>query len=84
MKIYIIVEELLSNLNYIKNNHEWYYRLVTDGNLDVSEFKYFGTSDYRNRVAHMNLIAMDGYQYEVYVLHEYLCKYINDLELLLE
>ncbi|ARN77088.1 hypothetical protein BST97_03235 [Nonlabens spongiae] len=80
----IIVEELLANLEHIKSNYDWYYKLVTHGNLDVSEFKYFGSADYRNRVAHMSLVAMDGYQYDVYELSEYLCKYINDLELVLE
>ncbi len=80
----IIMDELLANLDHIRSNYEWYYKLVTHGNLDVSEFKYFGSVDYRNRVAHMNLIAMDGYHYDVFELSEYLCKYINDLELALE
>jgi hypothetical protein len=80
----IIVDELLVNLNHIKANYDWYYKLVTHGNLDVSEFKYFGTADYKNRVAHMSLVAMDGYQYDIFVLEAYLCKFINDLELALE
>jgi hypothetical protein len=79
-----IVTELIANLNYIRANHDWYYKLVINGTLDVSEYKYFGTADYRNRVAHMGLIAMDGYQYDIYELSLYLCKYINDLELALE
>ena len=80
----IIMDELLANLNHIKSNYDWYYKLVTNGDLDVSEFKYFGTADYRNRVAHMSLVAMNNYNYDVYILSEYLCKYINDLELALE
>ncbi len=79
----IIVEELLANLNHIKTNYDWYFKLVTNGNLDVSEFEYFGTPDYRNRVAHMNLVAMDGYQYDIFELAAYLCKFINEVELAL-
>lgn len=80
----VIVKELLNNLDHIRANHEWYYKLVTTGDLDVSEFEYFASADYRNRVAHMGLIAMDGYQYDIYELEAYVCNYVNQLELLLE
>ena len=57
----IIVKELLSNLGYLRDNYEWYYKLITGQSLQIDEYAYFKSSDYKNRVAHMELIAMDSY-----------------------
>jgi hypothetical protein len=78
-----IVKELLSNLNYLKDNYDWYYKLINGGNLDVSEYAYFGSSDYKNRVAHMQLIAMESYYSDLAHFQNLLEKNIITLETIL-
>jgi len=58
----IISAELIKNLNHIKENFQWYNKLVSGGSFTIEEYKYFGTPDYRNRVVHMKFLYLDGYR----------------------
>ncbi|WP_178985402.1 DUF6090 family protein [Winogradskyella helgolandensis] len=53
----IMKDELIKNINYIKDNFTWYEKLVGDNrNFTVEEYKYFGSDDYKNRVVHMRFL----------------------------
>ncbi|MFD1061815.1 DUF6090 family protein [Winogradskyella litorisediminis] len=57
-----ITKELISNLNHIKENYDWYEKLIIpNSNFTVDEYKYFGSTDYKNRVVHMKFLYADGY-----------------------
>lgn len=59
----MIVDETIGNLNYLKENYEWYYKIITKTeSIDVKDFNYFEGPDYRNRVANMYLIQYLGYE----------------------
>jgi hypothetical protein len=69
----IIKDELVSNITYIKDNFDWYEKLVGDKpNFTVDEYQYFFSTDYRNRVVHMRFLYTDGY-----------ASIIDDLEIIL-
>jgi hypothetical protein len=80
----VIVKELLGNLEYLRDNYDWYHKLIGGGDLDVSEYAYFRSTHYKNRVAHMELIAMDSYYSNLYTFKFALNSHIEKLELLLE
>ncbi len=79
----IIVKELVSNLEYLRDNYDWYYKLISGGNLDIKEYDYFKSGHYKNRVAHMELIAMDSYYSNLFKFKRNLKKHIEELELVL-
>ena len=58
----VITNELITNLNYIKDHFSWYENLVgTERQFTTEEYAYFFTDDYKNRVLHMRFLYGDGY-----------------------
>ncbi len=80
----IIKDELVANLRYIKDNFDWYEKLVgEDRNFTVDEYKYFGSDDYKNRVVHMKFLYVNGYDSVLEESYEILSKRLEELNALL-
>jgi len=80
----IITEELITNMRYIKDNFDWYEKLVTENsNFTLEEFSYFGSQDYKNRVVHMKFLYLNSYDETLEESLEVLTQRLNELEALL-
>ncbi|SDT09790.1 hypothetical protein [Winogradskyella sediminis] len=81
----IITEELVANLRHIKDNFNWYEKLVSfNGKFTVDEYRYFGSDDYRNRVVHMKFLYLEGYDDLLEAFHELLINRLTELNALLK
>ncbi|MBU2929020.1 hypothetical protein [Winogradskyella psychrotolerans] len=80
----IITDELVANLRQIKDNFNWYEKLVSfNGKFTVDEYKYFGSDDYRNRVVHMKFLYLEGYDAMLASFEELLNERLTELDALL-
>lgn len=80
----IITEELITNMRYIKDNFDWYEKLVTQNSkFTLEEFSYFGSQDYKNRVVHMKFLYLNTYDETLEESLEVLTQRLNELEALL-
>ncbi|NRD20063.1 hypothetical protein HNV08_08380 [Winogradskyella eckloniae] len=79
----IMKDELIKNINHIKENFSWYEKLVgNNGKFTVEEYKYFGSDDYKNRVVHMRFLYVNGYDSileEVEQIYETHLEELNEL-----
>ncbi|MFP4846738.1 hypothetical protein [Winogradskyella sp. PE311] len=77
----IIKNELIANLRYIKDNFNWYEKLVIDNSsFTIEEYKYFGSDDYRNRVVHMKFLYTNGYDGQLEEMEAVLEKELAELK----
>ena len=68
------------NLEYLKSNTKWFAAFLSKGECDYDCLEYHNESNaFRNRVAYLELIFYDAYQYELITLY----KKINELNELL-
>jgi hypothetical protein len=45
-----ILDELIANINHIKNNFTWYEKFTNQEQLTAEAYDYFESIDYRNRM----------------------------------
>lgn len=79
-----MVDEIMGNLNYLKNNKDWYYKLILGYDLTVEEFSYFKSNDYKNRVAQMELMSHQGYLSLLYQFEFDINNHIKELDAILK
>ncbi len=80
----LIGNELIANITHIKDNYDWYEKLVTAGTFTPEEFTYFESIDYRNRVVHMKFLYLESYGQMLETFELELKKRENDLTALLK
>ncbi|WP_367179563.1 DUF6090 family protein [uncultured Winogradskyella sp.] len=81
----IMKDELIKNINHIKDNFSWYEKLVGDnGSFTVEEYKYFGSDDYKNRVLHMRFLYVDGYDSILAEVEQMYATHLEELNALIE
>ena len=74
-------EVLKDYLNHLKDNYSWFAQYVSSGICEEDCLEYhFNSSDFRNRVAYLNLILYDSYQYDLFVFRSKLKKHISKLD----
>lgn len=79
-----MVDEIMGNLNYLKNNKDWYYKLILGYDLTDEEFSYFKSNDYKNRVAQMELMSHQGYLSLLYQFEFDINNHIEELDAILK
>ena len=74
--------ELLDrNTSELLENQEWFKNYLNDGICDDKCQEYISSSmDFRKRIAYINLIIYNSYQYDLFEQRSKLCKYLNSLE----
>ncbi|MCB0399518.1 MAG: hypothetical protein KDD26_07825 [Winogradskyella sp.] len=74
-------ELLKDHLNHLKENYPWFAQYLYNGICNEECSDYYNRSwDYRNRVAYLNLVLYDSYQYDLLVFKESLKKHISKLK----
>ncbi|WP_299096724.1 hypothetical protein [uncultured Winogradskyella sp.] len=77
-------EVLKDHLGYLKENYAWFAQYVYNGICDEACQEYHNnSSDYRNKVAYLNFILYDSYQYDLLVFKDRLKNYISKLKSIL-
>lgn len=56
-----VLQELLNNINHIKDNFNWYEKFLSGKKFTAEEYSYFESPDYRNRVVHMRSFYLESY-----------------------
>ncbi|WP_299128638.1 hypothetical protein [uncultured Winogradskyella sp.] len=80
----IITDEFISNINHIKNTYDWYEKLILpNSNFTVDEYKYFSSTDYKNRVVHMKFLYTNGYYGMIEEIEDLLKLRLKELQALL-
>ncbi|MDT0554843.1 hypothetical protein [Patiriisocius hiemis] len=78
-----VLQELLNNINYIKDNFSWYEKFLNGEKFTLEEYSYFESSDYRNRVVHMKSFYLESYSGLLEVIKGELVRLQGELEELL-
>lgn len=79
-----IVEYTKTTLQHWQNNYSWFADLSGRGKCLEGCLEYFYKSnDYRNRVAYYELMLLDSYYYEIYIVRERNKVFIDRLKNLL-
>lgn len=80
-----IVDELKSNMNYLKDRHQWFGNFISNNVCDADCRDYFANDpSFKNRVAYMELLLMRAYQIEVGNFNRAIGEHIKVLDGLLE
>ncbi|WP_435413272.1 DUF6090 family protein [Psychroserpens mesophilus] len=69
----IIIEEIVSNMQYLRDNFSWFAAYFKDTECNTECLDYFESSDYINRLTYYEALFFDNYLY-------YINQYRDDLK----
>jgi hypothetical protein len=59
----IIINEIVSNMQYLRDNYSWFANYYKDNNCNDDCLDYFESSDYINRLTYYEALFFDNYLY---------------------
>ncbi|RMB59461.1 hypothetical protein EAX61_07695 [Dokdonia sinensis] len=81
----VITKTMFDNLNYLKDTKPWFADYITQSKCDEDCKTYFSeSSDFRNRIAYLQLVMYDSYYAELFRAKKLIAKDIEDLHKLLK
>lgn len=73
------------NMRQLLEDHDWFRNYLNNGVCNNECQDYISSSmDFRNRVAYIDLIIYNAYQYDMFEHRAKLCKHLNSLEVFTE
>ena len=55
----LILEEVVNNMEYLRDNYDWYSDYITKGKCEENCLNYFESPNYINRLAYFELFYND-------------------------